>query len=133
VIALDTNILIRFLLRDDEKQAQAVYRIFQTAEERGEILFVPLLVVLETLWVMDSVYRISRREILLILEDLLLLPILKFEQQPVIREFLSTAIDNKVDLSDLLIAHSAKYSGCQKVLTFDKKTANCQMFTLLAQ
>ena len=78
MIALDTNILIRFLLRDDEKQAQAVYRIFQTAEERGEILFVPLLVVLETLWVMDSVYRISRREILLILEDLLLLPIFKF-------------------------------------------------------
>lgn len=50
--------LARFLVRDDEKQAQQVYRLFKQAEEKGEALFVPLLVVLETLWILQSVYDV---------------------------------------------------------------------------
>jgi predicted nucleic-acid-binding protein len=46
--ALDTNVLIRFLVKDEKKQAEIVYRIFKQAESEKEILFVPLLVVLET-------------------------------------------------------------------------------------
>ena len=46
--ALDTNVLVRFLVRDDEQQAESIYRIFKQAESDKEALFVPLLVVLET-------------------------------------------------------------------------------------
>ena len=56
MIALDTNVLVRFLVRDDEKQAQIVYARFKQAESAREVLFVSLLVVLETIWVLESAY-----------------------------------------------------------------------------
>ena len=62
--ALDTNVLVRFLVRDDKQQAETIYRIFKHAESDKEVFFVPLLVVLETVWVLESVYKIPRQDIL---------------------------------------------------------------------
>ena len=106
--ALDTNTLIRFLVQDDEQQSTAVYRIFKEVENNKESLFIPALVLLETLWVLESVYRIPRQDILDSIDELLLMPILEFERQSTIRDFVSSARETKIDLSDLLIAHSAK-------------------------
>ena len=129
--ALDTNVLVRFLVRDDEQQAETIYRIFKQAESDKEALFVPLLVVLETIWVLESVYKISRQEIIDSINELILMPILEFEAQSAILSFTSSALETKMDLSDLLIAHSARFSGCECVLTFDKRASNFGLFELL--
>ena len=129
--ALDTNVIVRFLVRDDKKQAEIVYRLFKRAESTNEPFFVPLLVVLETIWVLESVYEIPREEIRASLQELLLMPILIFEAQSVLQRTLSAAQINKTDLADLLIAHSAKFSNCDGVLTFDKKASNFTLFEQL--
>ena len=129
--ALDTNVLVRFLVRDDKKQAETVYRLFKRAESRNDPFFVPLLVVLETIWVLESVYEISREEIRTSLQELLLMPILIFEAQSALQSTLSSAQTNKIDLADLLIAHSAKFSNCDGVLTFDKKASKFTLFEQL--
>lgn len=126
--AIDTNILIRFLVGDDEIQTKIVYKIFKKAEAEKNELFVPLLVVLEMIWVLESVYEIQRTEILNSINDLLLIPILKFEQQPVLQQLVYSAKGNTFDLSDLLIAHSAKMNGCEAVVTFDKKASDFSLF-----
>lgn len=129
--ALDTNILIRFLTGDDPAQAQKVYAVFKQAELKKEELFVPLPVVLEMLWVLEAVYEIPRAEILDAVGDLLLMPILKFEQQSTMQQFLQSARKSQYDLSDLLIAQSAKTNGCEAVLTFDKKASGFKLFELV--
>ena len=129
--AIDTNILVRFLTGDDDLQANKVYSIFKKAESEKIELFVPLLVVLEMIWVLESVYEISRAEILDAIGDLLLMPIFKFDQQPTIQQLIQSAKGNKYDLSDLLIAHSAKINGCEAVLTFDKKASKFNLFELV--
>jgi predicted nucleic-acid-binding protein len=129
--ALDTNVLIRFLVRDDVRQAEIVYKIFKQAETEKESFYVPLLIVLETIWVLESVYKITRHDILDSLNDLVLMPILDFESKSAIMNFISSARDNKTDLSDLLIAHTAKFSGCECVLTFDKRASVYKLFSLL--
>ena len=129
--ALDTNVLVRFLVRDDKKQAEIVYRLFKRAESKNEPFFVPLLVVLETIWVLESVYEIPREEIRASLQKLLLMPILLFEAQSALQRTLSSAQTNKIDLADLLIAHSAKFSNCDGVLTFDKKASKFALFEQL--
>ena len=126
--ALDTNVLVRFLVRDDEKQARSVYRLFTQAESEKETLFVPPLVVLETIWVLDSVYEIPRREILDSVDALLRMPVLEFEAQPAIQSFVSSGRETNLDLSDALIAATAKYSGCKRVLTFDKRASKQGLF-----
>ena len=129
--ALDTNVLIRFLVKDDARQAEIVYNKFKQAETEKDSFYVPLLIVLETVWVLESVYKITRQDILDSLNDLVLMPILDFESQSAIMNFISSARNNKTDLSDLLIAHAAKFSGCECVLTFDKRASDYKLFSLL--
>ena len=129
--ALDTNILVRFLTGDDKQQAKTVYNLFKKAESAKQELFIPLTVVLELLWVLESVYNISRNEILDSISEMLLMPILKFEGLPALQQFILSAQESKYDLSDLLIAHNAKNSGCEKILTFDKKASKFNLFELL--
>lgn len=129
--ALDTNLLIRFLVKDDQQQAEAVYKLFTAAETNLESLFIPLLVMLETICVLESVYGTTRDEILDVLEALMMMPILTFEAQPVIRYFIVSARASKTELSDLLIAASAHLSGCDHVLTFDRAASRFDLFELV--
>ena len=129
--ALDTNVLVRFLVRDHEQQAKAVYKRFKQAETKKEVFFIPILVILETIWVLESVYEVARKQILDSIDDLLLMPILEFEVQSLIRSFVTSAQETKIELSDLLIAHSAKFSGCESIITFDKRASSYKLFELL--
>ncbi|MCF6291524.1 MAG: type II toxin-antitoxin system VapC family toxin [Desulfobacterales bacterium] len=127
---IDTNLLVRFLVGDNEHQTKKVYNIFKKAESSKQELFVPLLIVLELIWVLESAYEIPRNEILDSISELLLMPILKFEQQSTLQQFTIAAQGNRYDLSDLLIAHSAKFHGCDAVLTFDKKASKFSLFEM---
>lgn len=128
---IDTNILVRLLTKDDEFQAKKVYNIFKKTEIDDEELFVSLLVVLELIWVLDSVYHILRVDILDSLADLLLMPILKFECQSLLHTFILKSRENNYDLADLLIAYSGKAQGCETIITFDKKASKSNLFELV--
>lgn len=128
---LDTNILVRFLVNDDPAQSKVVYNLFQTAEKENFSFFIPQLVLLELLWVLNSVYEIDRNDCLLSLQHLVLIPILKFENLSALNYFINEAKKTKQDLPDLLIAITAHDLDCEKVLTFDKKAAKHNLFELL--
>lgn len=127
---LDTNMLIRFLVGDDQRQAKVVYNILKEAEASKSELFVPFGVVLELVWVLESIYAVSREQIVDSLYGLLKMPTLVFEHRTPLQNFLRAASQNNFDLSDLLIAHSAHHQGCEKLMTFDKKAAKFEMFEL---
>jgi len=129
--AIDTNVLIRFITKDDDQQAQRVYRLFKHAEEHQEKFFIPLLVVLEVIWVLESCYDATNNETIAALSDLISMPVLQFESEAMLKNFLDSALATPFDLSDLLIAHSAHAFDCQATLTFDKKAAKFNYFELL--
>ncbi len=116
--AVDTNILVRF-------------NLFKETEAKSEELFVPLLVIIELIWVLEAVYSIGRKDLLDSIGDLLLMPILKFENVEAIQKFIRVARNSTYDLSDLLIAHSTRNSGCETIYTFDKKASKYELFELL--
>ncbi|MDA3926799.1 MAG: type II toxin-antitoxin system VapC family toxin [Kiritimatiellae bacterium] len=131
MIALDTNVVVRFLVRDDEKQALCVYKRFKLAEKNRKQLFIPQTVLLETLWVLESAYKLSREEILDSLEALNQMPIIEFESDYVLDQMIVTARNTRQDLSDILIGYASENAGCNSVLTFDKKASKLPMFELL--
>ena len=53
--ALDTNVIVRFLIRDDERQAGRARRLLEDAEESGGRYLVTRVVMLETIWVLCAV------------------------------------------------------------------------------
>ena len=126
--AVDTNVLVRFLTADDAIQAQAVYTLFKKAEEQRTPFFVPLPVVLELLWVLESAYAYSRKEVAATIEGLLAMPVLKIEAEPVVRLVLEDARHTSCELSDLLIGHVAAKAGCDGVWSFDKKACKHALF-----
>jgi predicted nucleic-acid-binding protein len=81
--------------------------------------------------VLESVYEVGRTEILATINDLLQMPVLKIACLTAVQAFLNSARTNKIDLSDLLIGHCAKLSGCESVLTFDKKASKTALFQRL--
>ena len=130
--ALDTNILIRFLLNDEPEQSDKVHNLFLNAQKREERLFVGQLTLLETVWVLESRYRFSRENLLSSLKKLFSLPVLAFEKAEMLEEYAEIAMSSGVELSDLLIALSAKSSHCETTLTFDRKAAKeSKLFHLL--
>jgi predicted nucleic-acid-binding protein len=131
VKALDTNLIVRFLVNDDKQQGAKVRRLFERAEESSERLFIAIPTVLETLWVLSVVYAFERSEILDALDLLTQMPVLEFEQYPSIRQLIRVGRESKADLPDLLIGLSGKYCGCDATLTFEKRLPKTGLFELL--
>lgn len=131
MIAVDTNVIVRFLVRDDERQAEAVRKRLKQAERRRERLWIPLLVVLETIWVLESAYDKTRSEILDAIRDMRQMPVFVFEADSVVEGLLNNGPKFKADLANILIARAAEGMGCEAGITFDKAAAKLPFFRLL--
>ena len=129
--SLDTNVIIRFLVNDDKRQAEAVKSLFIKAENSGELFFISNPVILEILYVLDSVYGYERNQILTALQALLLMKILRFENPDVLQSLVESGGKIKIELEDLFIGIIAKESGCESTITFDKKAARSPLFQIL--
>lgn len=129
--SLDTNVIIRFLVNDDMKQGELVKKLFLTAEKDNSVYFVSIPVILELIYVLDSVYGFTRKEILDAFNAMLLMPILLFEDTDTIQKFLSSAEKTNIELEDLLIGIVAREAGCKTTITFDKKASKSELFELL--
>jgi len=129
--ALDTNVLVRFLVKDDPAQAEKARKLLARAEARGETVMVTQPVLLELLWVLDAVYDVSREAILDTLELLLTTAVFDFQAREATQELLSLGRTTAIDLPDLLIGLSAWEAECESALTFDKRAARSELFELV--
>ena len=116
MIALDTNILARYLLRDDETQYQrAVARLTD-----GNTYAVPITVSLELAWVLAT-EDFDRIEIADALRALMGLPVLNFHDQGALIHALQW-YESGLDFADAL--HAALSAGEVSLITFDKRFAS---------
>ncbi|MFW2176837.1 MULTISPECIES: PIN domain-containing protein [unclassified Moraxella] len=129
--AIDTNILVRYLMQDDERQTKIVLKLFEDTILQNTRLFVPAVVILETNWILYNVFNLDRTSIVKLFLELMSLDVLDIEYTTVIHRCLSYAQTNTYDLSDLLIGAIAQANDCDTTLTFDKKASKSDYFTLL--
>lgn len=120
MIAIDTNVLVRFLVTDDKGQSDRAAAVFRHAVETDQPLFVSDIVLCETVWVLQSVYRVKRNEIVKTLSDLLRARHLSFQHGDALHRSARAFGAGRGDFADYLIAERAREAGCATVLTFDK-------------
>jgi predicted nucleic-acid-binding protein len=96
MIALDTNVVLRFLTRDDPAQAARARALIETKS-----IFVSRTVVLETEWVLRSGYRLGRSSIAQGLKRLIGLPGVEVEDADVVWQALDW-FDARLDFADAL-------------------------------
>jgi predicted nucleic-acid-binding protein len=119
MLGLDTNVLVRHLVRDDEAQFERVRRLLRRAAAADEALFVSLLVLQETEWVLRSRYGLAKAEIMDTISVLLDTTEIRFEDEPAIEEALFLWKDSAADFSDCLIGTRNRRLGCRATATFD--------------
>jgi len=129
--ALDTNVIVRFLINDDKTQGRKARVLFENAERTGERFLIGSSVLLETIWVLSAVYDLAREDVLHALELLTQIPILEFESYETVLELVRLGATTSADLPDLLIGLSGKAAGCESTLTFDKGLGPTGLFERL--
>jgi predicted nucleic-acid-binding protein len=120
MIALDTNVLVRFLVEDDRKQAARARALISRSAAAGIQLFVSDIVFCEIVWVLDSAYGFGREEIAAVLAQLLQTRQLTFQSSDRIAEALGAYGVGHGDFADYVIREEAMEAGCEVVVTFDK-------------
>lgn len=121
MIGVDTNVLARFLVRDDPAQTETATAFFHRAESRGESLYVSQVVMCELVWVLSSAYRFPRDRIVDVLEQLLRTRQLSFEEPRRIREATDHYRARGGDFADQLIKAACLDAGCGAVVTFETR------------
>lgn len=115
MIAVDTNVVVRMLTNDDPAQATAAAALLE-----NEIVFLPVSVVLETEWVLHSVYGLDRKAVARSLRSFLGVPTVTAEAAGSIGQALSWYEDG-LDFADALHLASATEAGAERLATFDAK------------
>ena len=122
MIGIDTNVLVRLLVADDSRQAQAVGEFF-AQRSGGDPVFVSAVVLMEALWVLRRRFGYSRSVVIDVLRKMMASPEISFEHGDRLADILANGDPSTSDIADHLIAWSSEEAGCLRTITFDKRAA----------
>ena len=128
---LDTNVLLRFLLRDDIDQWKTSARYIKKTLEAGEHCFINNIVLCETVWVLQRGYKFNRDKIADALLDLLSVLQFEFEDRGLVLLALQRMRSGRADFADYLIGATNHQAGCTETATFDRKPTQADGFITL--
>ena len=131
--ALDTNVLVRYLVRDDNAQLAAAKRVISRSVAENLPLFVPVTVVLELEWILRSSFHYGKDDVLHVLSNLLSAAELSFESERALEVALQLFRKGAADFADCLHIALAVQAGAQPFWTFDKGAAKIQGARLLSR
>ena len=121
--ALDTNVVVRYIVQDDETQLAAARRLIRKSIDDGHALFVPITVALEIEWVLRSNFEYSKDRVMAILSNLLSAAELTFESERALEVALHLHRDSSADFADCLHIALASQARELPLWTFDKRAA----------
>lgn len=131
--ALDTNILVRFIVQDDAAQFAAAKQLISRCVADGSTLFVPVTVALELEWVLRSSFGLDKRDVLQTFSGLLSSRELSFESERAVEVALQLFRQSSADFADCLHVALAAQGGEQPLWTLDKGAAKISGARLLAK
>jgi predicted nucleic-acid-binding protein len=130
MIGLDTNVLVRYIMQDDAKQAAKATKLIEglTVQEPG---FITLVSVVELVWVLSSAYHLGRDQIVQALDVILRSKQLVVDQTEHVLRALRAFGAGRADFADCLIERTAVAAGCAKTMTFDVAASKTAGMTLI--
>jgi predicted nucleic-acid-binding protein len=120
VKAVDTNVLLRYIVRDDPQQFDIAV-MFLGARTAADPVFISLIVAVELIWVLRRQYLYPHEDIRTAIMALMEAAEVVFEDEEYLSALLASS--QKGDIADHLIAHCAARAGCSSTVTFDKVAA----------
>jgi predicted nucleic-acid-binding protein len=117
-VALDTNVLVRYLVWDDAAQAARAAAVIEGAVE----IYVPGIVLCETVWVLRRAYRLTESDILRALRVFMAAGNVVLDR--VAAEAGLRMLERAGDYADGVALHDARRAGAEEMVTFDRRFAD---------
>ena len=130
MIGLDTNVLVRYIAQDDAIQSRRATVFIENELSSSAPSFVGLVVLVEVIWVSESCYGATRREITDILRRILSIQQIVVQDVETVWKALRLFESTQADFADCLIERTANAAGCERIVTFDKQAAKGGMVLL---
>ena len=130
MIAIDTNVIVRALVDDDEVQSAAARRMLDglTPDNPG---FICREVVLELVWALESIYKLPRVSIGTAILELISTGTFVVENDHAATHAAYRYMQGGVDFADLMILAAADHQQATPLYTFDRKLSRLDGATLL--
>ena len=120
-VVIDTNLLVRYLVNDDQKKADAVDNLLDRAIKGEARIIVPSVVIAELVWVLESFYQLKADVILELVEAIVNTSVLDVTDKSMVISALRLYKNRNIDFIDAWIIEFAKERGIKTIYTFDKK------------
>ena len=116
-VAVDTNVLVRYIVWDDESQARKAEELIESADT----IVLSTIVLCEAVWVLSKAYRYKNGEIVEVITDLI--GSSNVEVDRAAAEAGLSMLVRSGDFADGVIEHEAMKKGCSQLATFDEEFA----------
>ncbi|MES2682323.1 MAG: type II toxin-antitoxin system VapC family toxin [Pseudomonadota bacterium] len=120
LLAVDTNVLLRVFINDDELQHAASKRLIAQAAKAGHRIFIAVPVLCEMVWVLQARHKLSREACVALLDGLIDNTLFLVDQVNVVRTALARFSTQPGGFSDYLIAEIAAANGAKPVYSNDR-------------
>lgn len=131
MIALDTNVLVRLVLHDDESQARTAERLVVRARREQTSLFVADIVLCELVWVLTRRTRLARADVAAAIDQLLRTELVVVADAAIVDGALGAYRTGRGDFADYLLREQALAEGAEEVVTFDQALKGEDGFRLI--
>jgi len=128
MIAVDTNVLARLLVKDDDAQTRKAVELIRRLDAEGTRARVSVVAMCELVWVLRSCYGFGRELIARTLQQVLAARQLAFDSPDRLSRALRAFEAGKGDIADYMIREDAQAAGCDAVATFDRALLKEEMF-----
>ena len=128
---LDTNVLVRYLTQDHQKQARLAAKEIEGAAVKGEKLVIQPIVLCELVWVLESAYDFGKPQIVAVLDSIMITAQFEIVDKDTVWQALNDYHKEKGDFSDYYIGRSNEKAGANVTLTFDKSLKDNKGFSLI--
>lgn len=130
MIGLDTNVLVRYVMQDDPRQSRKATALVESLSSEAPG-FIPLVALVELVWVLSSSYRLSRAQVAETIELLLRSKELVVDRADLVLQAQRRYASGRADFADCLIERIAHDQGCTATMTFDAAAAKAAGMTLI--
>lgn len=131
MIGLDTNLLVRYVTKDDPAQFAKARALIDRAAAEGDRFVVDTAVLCELVWVLRAAYEYSREEIAWAVAQILATAELEVERPDEARLALQDFRSTKADFSDAFIGRINRSLGADHTVTFDRNLKSLDTFRVM--
>ena len=119
MIGIDTNVIVRYIVQDDAKQAKAATKLIEHSCSKDNPGYINHIVLCEIVWVLRRNYKLDKQSICQVIEQIMRTDRLVIEDIQLVWKALEAFKETKADFADCLLGQRNLQAGCQYTATLD--------------